>query len=49
MPLTLNTTQPGSIPLAKAVLAIPGASQHRYRNEFVGFDPGIFGNQVKWH
>lgn len=49
MPLTLNTTQPGSISLAKAVSAIPGASQHRYRNEFVGFDPGIFGNQVKWH
>lgn len=46
----LNTTQPGSISLAKAVPPIPGAfSQHRYRNEFVGFDPGIFGNQVKWH
>lgn len=49
MHLALNTTQPGSISLAKAVPAIPGASQHLYRNEFVGFDPGIFGNQVKWH
>lgn len=40
MPLTLNTTQPGStcISFAKAATAIPGASQYRYRNEFVGFD-----------
>lgn len=38
MPLTLNTTQPGSISFAKAAPAIPGASQYRYRNEFVGFD-----------
>lgn len=38
MPLTLNTTQPGSISFAKAATAIPGASQYWYRNEFVGFD-----------
>lgn len=53
MPLALNTTQAGSISLAKATPAITGASQRqqmkRYRNEFVGLDPGIFGNQVKWH
>lgn len=49
MPLTFSTTQPGSISLAKAAPVIPGAGQYQYRNEFVGFDPGIFGNQVKWH
>lgn len=53
MSSTLKTTQPGSIPLAGAAPAIPGAGQqqqmNRYRKKFVGLDPGILANQVKWH